>query len=333
MSDGSSNRRQFLLQTGGAAGAMMIASPLLAQGHPEQDGPAHRSGHKAPTQATEAQKKAAMPPVPEGGKELSVRDGKLYYLDSGGDGEVILLLHAMTGSARFWEKQWPALTAAGYRVIAYSRRGHWGSSPINPEAPGTGAEDLKAFVDGLGIEKFHGVGTAGGAHYLMDFAVKWHSMLYSMTLACSSMAMGEEEFLTPFWGNIPPKILTDEFARSFAEMSAAYRAADPEGLARWEALEEIARYDRELVQPKMHGVTWEEIEGISAPAMLIAGGADLYITPTLIEMVASHFQVSETHVIPNVGHSAHWEDPETFNMLVLNFAARHNTQIQQRNSD
>ncbi len=256
---------------------------------------------------------------------MDVGDAKLYYLDSGGEGETVVLMHAMTGSARVWERQWDVLVKAGYRVIAYSRRGHWGSSPIDPDAPGAGAEDLKALLDGLGVKKFHGVGTAGGAHYLVDFAVKWHPMLRSMTCACGTMAINEPDHLAILRGVIPEQGLLG-FPSTFVELSPAYRAADPEGTARWAALEHIARFDNSLMQPKLHGVTWEELGRITAPVMVLGGGADLFITPTLLENAVQHYRDYELHIIDNVGHSAHWEDPRTFNTLLLNFLARHGVQ-------
>jgi len=296
----STNRRKFLLQAAGTAGVVAMGTQALAESHA---GP-------------------ALPDVPTEGRELDIGDAKLFYIDSGGEGEVVVLLHSMTGSAHTWEKQFPALIAAGYRVVAYSRRGHRGSSAIDPNAMGTGAEDLKALLDGLGIEKFHAMGTAGGGYYLMDFAAKWHPMLLSITYACSILAINEPDFLQTLQAMAPYELL-DKMPSYMKELGPAYRAADPEGKARWEELEHGARYDEKLMQPLLHGVTWPEVAGIAAPVMLISGGADLFVTPTLMEIAAKRLQKCETHVVPNAGHSAYWEDPKTFNKLLLDFMARH----------
>ena len=47
----------------------------------------------------------------------------LYFEDSGGRGEPIILIHGWPLSHRMWESQVNALTAAGYRCITYDRRG------------------------------------------------------------------------------------------------------------------------------------------------------------------------------------------------------------------
>jgi len=89
-------------------------------------------------------------------------DTRLYYWDTGGDGPAIVLLHPATGSAMIWGYQQPAFAKAGYRVIGYSRRGYYNSAPYEPAKPGTGADDLRALADQLGLQRFHAVASAAG---------------------------------------------------------------------------------------------------------------------------------------------------------------------------
>src|SRR5262245_48167548 len=87
---------------------------------------------------------------------------RLWYKDTGGNGVPVVFLHSNTGSSQNWEHQIPAFTSAGYRVIAYDRRG-WGRSESQPGTqPGTAADDLRALIKSLGIDRFHLFGTAGG---------------------------------------------------------------------------------------------------------------------------------------------------------------------------
>ena len=65
---------------------------------------------------------------------------RLWYRDSGGAGVPVVFMHAATGSSRVWEHQEAAFTAAGYRFIAYDRRG-FGRTIVDAGAPpGTGAK-------------------------------------------------------------------------------------------------------------------------------------------------------------------------------------------------
>jgi pimeloyl-ACP methyl ester carboxylesterase len=48
---------------------------------------------------------------------------RLHVQDSGGQGRPVILIHGWPLSGESWKAQIPALTAAGFRVIAYDRRG------------------------------------------------------------------------------------------------------------------------------------------------------------------------------------------------------------------
>ena len=48
---------------------------------------------------------------------------RIFFMDTGGTGEPIVFLHASTGTTQAWQYQMPAFAAAGYRAIAYHRRG------------------------------------------------------------------------------------------------------------------------------------------------------------------------------------------------------------------
>ena len=61
---------------------------------------------------------------------------KLWFVDTGGAGIPIVLLHPNTGTVAIWEPQISAFAQAGYRVIAFDRRG-WGKS--TPDAAATSA--------------------------------------------------------------------------------------------------------------------------------------------------------------------------------------------------
>src|SRR6516164_3541748 len=96
------------------------------------------------------------------GKYADLPGVRIWYLDTGGSGVPVVFLHSNTGSSANWEHQIPVLTSAGYRFIAYDRRG-WGKSVTQPGATiGTGADDLHALMNYLKIDGFHLVATAGG---------------------------------------------------------------------------------------------------------------------------------------------------------------------------
>src|SRR5438477_2655242 len=73
----------------------------------------------------------------------------LYYEDHG-SGKPVVLIHGYPLSSSSWEKQVPVLLAAGYRVVAYDRRGFGQSSqPTTGYNYDTFAEDLHKLVTHL----------------------------------------------------------------------------------------------------------------------------------------------------------------------------------------
>ena len=58
---------------------------------------------------------------------------------------------------------------------------------------------------------------------------------------------------------------------------------------------------------------------IRTPTLMLAGGADLYAAPPRMQAMADRIPNCEFALIPDAGHSAYWERPETWNRLVLEF--------------
>jgi non-heme chloroperoxidase len=78
-------------------------------------------------------------------------DIRLYYEDHG-TGPPVVLVHGYLADGHSWEKQEPALLTAGYRVIAYDRRGSGCSSrPAAGYDYDTLAADLGVLMDELDL--------------------------------------------------------------------------------------------------------------------------------------------------------------------------------------
>jgi non-heme chloroperoxidase len=98
---------------------------------------------------------------------------EIYYEDHG-SGRPVVLIHGYPLNGASWEKQEPALLAAGYRVIRYDRRGFGRSSqPTVGYDYDTFAADLNALLDHLGLDDVDLVGFSMGsgevARYLGNY--------------------------------------------------------------------------------------------------------------------------------------------------------------------
>ncbi len=89
-------------------------------------------------------------------------DIRIYYEDHGA-GPAVVLVHGYLADAQSWEKQETALLTAGYRVIAYDRRGSGSSSrPAGGYDYDTLAADLKSLLEKLDLRDSVLVGACSG---------------------------------------------------------------------------------------------------------------------------------------------------------------------------
>ena len=112
-----------------------------------------------------------MPAVTVGQENNS--DIEIHYEDHG-DGQPVVLIHGYPLSGRGWDKQVPALLAAGHRVITYDRRGFGQSSqPTTGYDYETFAADLAALVEHLDLREAvlvgHSMGTGEVTRYLATY--------------------------------------------------------------------------------------------------------------------------------------------------------------------
>src|SRR5206468_11387589 len=74
---------------------------------------------------------AAQTPIPRFAGYADLPGVRLWYTDSGGSGVPGVLLHANTGNADSCQYNIPGSAEAGYRVVAFDRRGG-GRRKTNP---------------------------------------------------------------------------------------------------------------------------------------------------------------------------------------------------------
>ena len=105
---------------------------------------------------------------------LELANVKLHVDDTGGNGQSIVLIHGWPLSGKSWKNQMQVLSTAGYRVIAYDRRG-FGES----DKPTTGytydifADDLAGIIDTLKLQHTTLVGFSMGGGEVARYISKY----------------------------------------------------------------------------------------------------------------------------------------------------------------
>ena len=251
----------------------------------------------------------------------SIAGGRLHYWDTGGTGPAVVLLHPATGSDRIWVYQQPVFAQAGYRVIAWSRRGHDESSAAEDQSSETPTGDLHGLAHFLGLSRFHLLGCAAGGGIALDYALSHPEHLLSLAVICAVGTIAEPEYAERA-AELRPKGF-ESLPASFREISPSYRAANPDGTKAWEHLEETAITARRQVQRTVNRIDWAALNRLRVPTLVMGGAADLYAPPALLRAYAAHIPAAELVIVPEGGHSLYWEVPDVFNAAVLDFWSRH----------
>lgn len=314
-----SSRRQMLV----LAGALGLA-PSAARGDSASAGKARARERFLPGRDPSL----TGPPPPQAPVRegyFDVPGGRLWYWDTGGMGEPVVLMHPMTGSALSWVYQQPVLAGAGYRVLSFSRRGAFRSEvdpAVEEKAPG---DDLAIFADSLRLPPFHLVGAAAGGFAAVRYAIAHPQRLRSLVVAGSMMGLSEPEHVARTRALMPP--IFQQLPAEFRELSPSYRAVNPEGVKRWLEIEEgalSATVDK--APPKVQAATmakatvgpgYAELRTLRVPTHLIFGDADLYSPPALARPLLDVLPDARLTVIGEAGHVTFWEQPEAFNEALL----------------
>jgi len=97
---------------------------------------------------------------------------RLHYLDWGGSGRPLLLLHGLASSCRIWDFTAPLL-AERFHTLAVDQRGHGLSDKPGSYTFAEVTGDLAAFIDALGLERPVIAGHSWGAGVALQFAADY----------------------------------------------------------------------------------------------------------------------------------------------------------------
>lgn len=256
------------------------------------------------------------------GRSARLPGVNLWYTDVGPPDarEVVVLLHPNTGTSDIWAEQSARLAAKGFRVIAFDRRGWGRSTPQSSQDNGQGsmAEDLENLAQYLKLDRFHLLGIAGGGFAALDYAAWQPRRLKSLIVGGSTGQLSDPSMKAVVARIEIPGVR--DIPAAYREVGPSYRARDPEGVRRWQEIEDHAMQPGAKSQALHTPNTLAKIANLQMPMLLIAGGADLLAPPALMRMwAASLRQTPQWALLPEAGHALCWEEPDAFDRIVTDF--------------
>jgi pimeloyl-ACP methyl ester carboxylesterase len=260
---------------------------------------------------------AEAPPL----REIELAGGpRLCYVDLGpADAPPVVLLHGYTDSWFSFSRVLPLL-AARHRVIAVDQRGHGGSSfPDGPATLDDMARDVVRLMSALAIPRAAIVGHCMGSFVARRIAALAPGRVTALVLVGAGIRP-DNTVVTELISEV--ENLSDPvdpgFARAF-QMSTVYSAL-PEGFIE-RVISDSARLPARVWKDVLRGlVDYQSSEtDIQAPTLVIGGLCDSVFTRGEQESVAASVRGATLRLLPEVGHSPHWEQPVQFALEVLGF--------------
>jgi 3-oxoadipate enol-lactonase len=254
-------------------------------------------------------------------------DGTALYYEVAGAGSPVVLVHGFSLDHRMWDDQ-AAVLAGRYTVVRYDLRGFGRSAPA--AVPYTHADDLKALLAHLGLERVILMGLSLGGGAALNFSIRYPEAVAALIAVDPSLGG---------WRWDPAGIAAQAAVRQAAQevgveaarvlwlkdpLFAAARA-NPAVAVRLEAL--VSAYSgwhwlhadpgRPLNPPAL-----DRLHEIGAPALVVVGEHDVPDFQGIAETLARRIPGARKEVIPGAGHLVNLEQPERFNAAVLGFLDR-----------
>jgi len=262
----------------------------------------------------------------------------LYYEDHG-SGQPVVLIHGYPLNSASWEKQVPALLKAGYRVIAYDRRGFGKSSqPAIGYNYDTFAEDLHRLVQHLKLRDFVLVGFSMGGGEVARYIGKYGSKGVSKAVIIGGVppyllktADNPEGVDGSVFAAIEKAASADryafftEFFKNFynTDMYLGKRVSEQAV----EASRNVAAIASGIASvacvPTWHEDFRQDLEKINVPTLVLHGDADRIVPfPAAGQRTAKLIKGAELVVIKDGPHNIAWTHADELNLALLKFLGK-----------
>ena len=262
----------------------------------------------------------------------------VHVRDSGGSGRPVVLIHGWPLSSESWNAQFSVLAEAGYRVVAYDRRGFGHSDkPSGGYDYDTLTDDLDGLLTELHLDDVTLVGFSMGGGEVARYVSKYgQERLRSVVFASAVppyMLQTEdnpEGPLTQAHARSMTADLTADRASFFDQFTTQFFSVGGELLVteaqRQDAIKVCMQSDQKAALACMSSFGTEDFRGdlpnITVPALVIHGDGD-GVVPFAGSGARTHAAVlhSELVVLQGAPHGCNVSHPAEFNAALLAFLA------------
>jgi 3-oxoadipate enol-lactonase len=251
----------------------------------------------------------------------------INYIDTGGEGTPVLLLHAFPLNSKMWEPQIEALNER-WRFIAPDLKGFGASSaPDDASAYSMDsyADEVAGLLDQIGIDKVVLTGLSMGGYISFAFWRRHRAKISALVLAdtraeadppegvekrTSQQQVVREQGIEPLVEALPGALLGGPTLEKKQDVVESVKALmqNPAG-----------GFIGALEAMKTRPDSTSDLTGIDVPTLVIVGENDGITPPDAARKLHEHIGSSRLVVIPEAGHLSNLEAPEAFNGALAEF--------------
>lgn len=245
------------------------------------------------------------------------------------DGIPVIFLHAGVCDHRMWAAELEAAAAAGYRALAYTRRGF--GDATSPDEPFDHLDDLEAVLAHFGVHAAVFVGCSMGGGLAIDFALRHPGRTVGLVLAGTAITGGDYHLSDS--DKQMEAVLDDAEERgdpAYQNKVDAHAWLDgprsPNGRVTGAARELFLDMNRKALtkQPPLtreikRASARDRIGEVAAPTLLIAGDLDFNYILTRHDGLSDELPNAFAAVIEGTAHLPNLERPDLFDRLLLEF--------------
>ena len=260
----------------------------------------------------------------------------VHVEDAGGPGRPVVLIHGWPLSGESWIAQIPALTAAGYRAIAYDRRGFGRSdNPSGGYDYDTLTDDLDGLINELDLHDVTLVGFSMGGGEVARYVTKYgqarlHSVVFASAVPPYMLRTDDNPDgpLTKEKAATMTENLTsdrdkffDEFTTQFFSVNADLKVTEAQ---RQQAIRLCQQSDQKAALACMASFGnedfREDLSAVTVPTLVVHGDGD-GVVPFEGSGARTHAAIdhSQLKVIAGAPHGCNVSHPEEFNRILVDF--------------
>lgn len=253
-------------------------------------------------------------------------NGARIHYTSTGEGIALVFVHAGIADSRMWQPQ-VEFFSPRYRVVTFDLRG-FGQTALTAEDY-SNADDLKAVMDGLGIERAVLLGCSMGGSAVTNFALAYPQRTLALVPICSGIdgfEVEDSEGSLALWTQAQEAEKQHDFER-FAEVvihlwivGQRRKPEDVDPSLRAfvkEMLRTSFDTPADLGKPiRPTPPTATRLGEIQTPTLVIGGREDVPEMEPYVRKLAGEIPGARLAVIADAGHLPGLERPAEFNRLV-----------------